>query len=332
MLPGDVGPHTVASVLASRTVAGSLEYFVKWDGFGHASNTWEPASNLSGAQEAIQYFLGMREEEGMSNFLGVVGTGMLLWEAALPDINHVDFVCMHPGSRLAKRQRAKEIEFNKLSLLPKGGVAMTVPNNWYQLSEQEAAASQNFLSETVGITAAIAGILIMVQHNSAGDHVAVCTRFLMRDLTLLDGSGLAVFEAAYSSKESDVSIVVCKTLLGTHDRIGITQKVQAPVALALWYAEITRIISCRVKAGLPVSSTGVSATVPFATADDVCGDVGLSNLVGVDPSGCKVYQSCTVLDSEGMAMKLESGRDAIILTKEHGEEIPNPAWHQCLRG
>jgi hypothetical protein len=143
----------------------------------------------------------------------------------------------------------------------------------------------------------------------------------MRDLTLLDGSGLAVFEAAYSSKKSDVSIVVCKTLLGTHDRIGITQKVQAPVALASWYAEVTRIISCRVKAGLPVSSTGLSATLPFATADVVRGDVGLSNLVGVDSSGCTVYQSCTVLGSGGMAKKLESGRDATVLTREHGEEV-----------
>ncbi len=48
--------YEVEEVLDSRLYRRKLKYLVKWEGYPHEDNTWEPEENLQRAQEAIQEF------------------------------------------------------------------------------------------------------------------------------------------------------------------------------------------------------------------------------------------------------------------------------------
>ena len=44
-----------------RVLKGKVEYQVKWKGWDHDDNTWEPADNLREAKVAIERFEKVRE-------------------------------------------------------------------------------------------------------------------------------------------------------------------------------------------------------------------------------------------------------------------------------
>jgi hypothetical protein len=48
--------YTVEAILNSRKIKGRKQYLVKWEGYSHAENTWEPVANLANAKEAIKAF------------------------------------------------------------------------------------------------------------------------------------------------------------------------------------------------------------------------------------------------------------------------------------
>jgi len=52
--------YDVESIVGKRTKGGVLQYFVKWSGF--SKPTWEPARNLTGAQEAVQEYENLLQE------------------------------------------------------------------------------------------------------------------------------------------------------------------------------------------------------------------------------------------------------------------------------
>jgi hypothetical protein len=49
-------PNEVEAILGSRKRRKKQFYLVKWLGYGHEDNTWEPLSNLRDAKEAIGEF------------------------------------------------------------------------------------------------------------------------------------------------------------------------------------------------------------------------------------------------------------------------------------
>ena len=48
--------YEVEEILDSRLYCWKLQYLVKWGGYPHEDNTWEPEDNLEHAQEAIHNF------------------------------------------------------------------------------------------------------------------------------------------------------------------------------------------------------------------------------------------------------------------------------------
>src|SRR5437660_9102126 len=50
----------VEEIIDSRMHKRKLQYLIKWVGWGSESNTWEPESHLTNAQEALQAFHAKR--------------------------------------------------------------------------------------------------------------------------------------------------------------------------------------------------------------------------------------------------------------------------------
>lgn len=46
----------VESILNKRKVQGQMEYEIKWKGYSHSQNTWEPKENLTHANDLLQAF------------------------------------------------------------------------------------------------------------------------------------------------------------------------------------------------------------------------------------------------------------------------------------
>jgi len=56
--PANKPEFEVESILNSRQdkKAGTTEYLVKWKGYRHSDNTWEPAQNLTHCAQALKTF------------------------------------------------------------------------------------------------------------------------------------------------------------------------------------------------------------------------------------------------------------------------------------
>ena len=48
--------YNVESIQSKRTVAGKVQYEVKWEGWSSADNTWEPLENLKAVQWMVDEF------------------------------------------------------------------------------------------------------------------------------------------------------------------------------------------------------------------------------------------------------------------------------------
>ncbi|KAJ9064144.1 M-phase phosphoprotein 8 [Entomophthora muscae] len=60
-------PPTHPSKLRDQTHYHKPQYYVKWKGYPLEESTWEPLSNLTNAQEAIQLYLNKKNQEGGSS-------------------------------------------------------------------------------------------------------------------------------------------------------------------------------------------------------------------------------------------------------------------------
>ncbi len=52
----NTGVYEVERIIDKRKVKGKVQYLVKWTGYSHSDNTWEPKSNLKDAKDAIKSF------------------------------------------------------------------------------------------------------------------------------------------------------------------------------------------------------------------------------------------------------------------------------------
>eukprot|EP00171_Calliarthron_tuberculosum_P021835 IDg21835t1 len=46
--------YEVEEILGHRTIRGKSMYLIKWKGYGHHENSWEPEENLSNSQDLLQ--------------------------------------------------------------------------------------------------------------------------------------------------------------------------------------------------------------------------------------------------------------------------------------
>ena len=53
--------YEVKQILNTRKFRKTQKYLVKWKGFGHKENTWEPLKNLKGSEEALAEFRESRK-------------------------------------------------------------------------------------------------------------------------------------------------------------------------------------------------------------------------------------------------------------------------------
>ena len=54
--------YTVELILKKRIVRGQTQYFVKWDGYPHSDNTWEPEEHILD-KSAIKIFEGRQDQK-----------------------------------------------------------------------------------------------------------------------------------------------------------------------------------------------------------------------------------------------------------------------------
>ncbi|KAJ9053199.1 M-phase phosphoprotein 8 [Entomophthora muscae] len=59
--------YEVEYVHGNQTHYHKPQYYVKWKGYSLEESTWEPLSNLTNAQEAIQLYLNKKNWEGESS-------------------------------------------------------------------------------------------------------------------------------------------------------------------------------------------------------------------------------------------------------------------------
>ena len=52
----DVEEYDVEEILDSRIIRNKLHYLVKWEGYPHEENTWEPLENVTHAKDAVHEF------------------------------------------------------------------------------------------------------------------------------------------------------------------------------------------------------------------------------------------------------------------------------------
>jgi hypothetical protein len=60
----------VEEILASRKRGRGVQYLIKWKGYDHNENTWEPKGNISNAKESIEEF-HQRNPQAIRNVLHV---------------------------------------------------------------------------------------------------------------------------------------------------------------------------------------------------------------------------------------------------------------------
>jgi hypothetical protein len=69
----DTEEYEVEKILDQRQGQQETEYFVKWKGYPHEENTWEPRSNLGSCQQALQQFLQTTQTVPTSGATGPSG-------------------------------------------------------------------------------------------------------------------------------------------------------------------------------------------------------------------------------------------------------------------
>jgi hypothetical protein len=52
----DVEEYDVEKNLDSKIIRNKLHYLVKWEGYPHEENTWEPVENVTHAKDAVHEF------------------------------------------------------------------------------------------------------------------------------------------------------------------------------------------------------------------------------------------------------------------------------------
>ena len=55
--------YEVEQILDTKKFRKTQKYLVKWKGFGHEENTWEPLKNLKGSEEALAEFRELRKKQ-----------------------------------------------------------------------------------------------------------------------------------------------------------------------------------------------------------------------------------------------------------------------------
>ena len=56
----DQAIYKVAEILAERVASNEISYYVRWEGYDHTYNTWEPASNVEDASLTDEWDKGKR--------------------------------------------------------------------------------------------------------------------------------------------------------------------------------------------------------------------------------------------------------------------------------
>jgi RecQ family ATP-dependent DNA helicase len=299
----------VESVVNERMHDGKHQFLVDWKGHTSDQRTWEEASSLAQATESVQAF---QDNGWKHDSLPARSTGTSVQCIdQLPDVNFDDYIVREELTRLSSaRTSAKGEELSKIPLMPAVGVAMLRHGVWYRFDGDDGYKPWVQALKDSGLAVIAKGALLSVLHNSNGSHVVFRVRILtswQHDNARL---GQVVLEIVPGVKPSMAAVVLCRTLCGTHDCIGVLSWINMTESSSNWFQEATKIVSCRVFSGMETDASEESERAHQSLLDVGSRDDNPGPIVAVDYARNTLHKTWIV---NGLHLKL--GADIEINTE-----------------
>ena len=299
----------VESVVNERMQDGKRQFLVGWKDHDSGQRTWENETDLSQAAESVQEFqdkgwkhdsLPARSEDTKIQCID-----------QLHDVNFDDYIVREEMTRLSSaRVSGKGEELSKIPLVPAVGVAMLRHGEWYRFGSDDAYKPWVQALKDAGLAVTAKGALLSVLHNSNGSHVVFRVRILTSWQHENTRLGQVVLEIVPGVKPSKAAVVLCGTLCGTHDCIGVLSWINMTASSSNWFQEAAKIVSCRVFSGMEIDAAEESERVHQSLLDAVPTDDKPGPIVAVDYAGNKLHKTWIV---RGLPLKL--GADIEINTE-----------------